>query len=79
MKVEKGDGVEVDEGRFFVMVDIVIFLRFDIVLKNELIEKGVELVRGILGVVKEVIDFDREGVNVLVKIVLAEDIIFVFR
>lgn len=79
MKVEKGEGVEADEGRLSAMVDIVTSPRPDTLLKNELTEKGAELARGTPGVVKEAIDSDREGVNVLAKIVSAEDTISVLR
>ena len=72
-KVEKGNGVEADEGRILAMVDIEVSPRTDSVLQNGLDGQAMELTPRTPDVTKLVVDSDKEGVSVSPGKVSAED------
>lgn len=73
MKVKEGNGIEADEGRLSAMVDIASPGPRS-VLRNGLAEKVAELSPGTPD-----ITVDREGTNVSIEMVSAEDSITVLR
>ena len=72
-KVEEGNGVEAEEGRLPAVVDLVSSLGSDSVLENGPSEEVAEMAPGTPDVAKEAMASDTGDVNVLARMVSADD------